>query len=346
MNAALQALTNRQREILRSVVEEFVSTGQPVGSRYLVDRTALNVSSSTVRAELSELERRGLLTHPHTSAGRVPTESGYRFYVDELLDRLEPRPEGLPLDFSESQNEVEAALRITTEMLAEVTRLLALASAPALEAASVRHVEVLLLQARVVMVVVITSTGGVSSHTAVFPDSVDQGLAQWAGEYLNDRLGGQWLGAHILRRSFEDPDLSPRERGFLAALRPAFAEAARGEQRIVVGGAGGLLEGLRDEELDTYRQLMELLERRVALIDLLARSMEPLRPFVRVGGEIDIPELRPLSLVGASYGLLSQSLGSVSLVGPLRMDYQKAIRSVRSAAYELSRYVEEIYGEN
>jgi heat-inducible transcriptional repressor len=346
MNVPTPELTDRQREILRSVIEEYVTTGQPVGSKYLVDRADLRVSSSTVRAELSELERRGLLTHPHTSAGRVPTESGYRFYVDQLLDRLQPRPDALALDFSAARNEVDAALRTTTEILAQVTRLLALASAPPLETASVRHVEVLLLQPRVVMVVVITSTGGVSSHTALFPDPVDLGIINWASEYLNDRLRGQWLGAHVLRRCFEDSALPQRERTFLAELRPAFAEVARGEQRIVVGGAAGLLEELRAEELGPYRRLMEMLEQRVALIDLLARSVEPLRPFVRVGDELDIPELNRLSLVGASYGLVNQAFGAVSLVGPLRMDYEKAIRSVRSAAYELTRYLEEIYGEN
>lgn len=344
MNAA--ELTHRQREILRSVVEEYVSSGQPVGSKHLIERTAMPVSSSTVRSELSELERRGLLTHPHTSAGRVPTERGYRLYVDELLERLEPRPEALPLDLSEASNEVEAALRTTTEMLARVTRLLALASAPPLEAASVRHVEVLLIQPRIVSVVVITSSGGVSSHTAVFSEPVDAGVANWAGQYLNEQFAGRRLGAHLLGQRFGDLTLSDREREFLAALRPAFMEAAHGEQRIVVGGAAGLLDELRTEELGTYSTLLDLLERRAALIGALACSTEPMRPFVRVGDELDIPELSEFSLVGASYGVFHQSLGAVSLVGPLRMDYGKAIRSVRGAALELSRFVEDIYGEN
>jgi heat-inducible transcriptional repressor len=345
MNASAK-LTNRQREILRTVVEEYVSTGQPVGSKHLVERAGMTVSSSTVRNELSELERRGLLTHPHTSAGRVPTERGYRLYVDQLLERLDSRPDGLLVDFSQARNEVEAALRATTERLAQVTRLLALASAPPLETARVRHVEVLLLQARAAMVVVITSTGGVSSHTVVFPDPVDAGLANWAAQYLNEQLAGRILGTHLLRQRFDDPGLSEPERSFLAALRPAFTEAARGEQRIVVGGAAGLLDELRAEELDTYGTLLELLERRAALIDSLARSMEPMRPFVRVGDELDIPELRALSLVGASYGLLNRTLGAISLVGPVRMDYETAIRSVRGAALQLSRFVEDIYGEN
>jgi heat-inducible transcriptional repressor len=345
MNTAT-TLTDRQREILRSVVEEYVLTGQPVGSKHLVARTAMNVSSSTVRSELSELEQRGLLTHPHTSAGRVPTERGYRLYVDELLARLEPRPQALPLDLSDSQNEVEAALRTTTEMLAEVTRLLALASAPPLETASVHHVEVLAIQPRVATVVVITSTGGVSSHTAAFAEQVDPGMAKWAAQYLNEQLAGRRLGGHLISRSFGDPGLTERERDFLAALRPAFTEAARGEQRLVVGGAGALLEKLRADELETYQTLLELIERRAALFGVLARSLEPMRPFVRVGDELELGELSDFSLVGASYGVLNQSLGAVSLVGPLRMDYDKAIRSVRGAAAELSRFVEDVYGEN
>src|SRR6478609_4348161 len=177
-------LSERQSAILRRVVEEFVNTKQPVGSKMLVERSDLRVSPSTVRAELAELESLGLLTHPHTSAGRVPTEAGYRRYANELLERLEPQPVPFPLDLSAAQAEVDSALQATTEMLSDVTRLLALVSAPPLESATIRHVEVLLLQPRVVMVVVITSTGAVTKRVYAFADTVDPGLANWAGQYL------------------------------------------------------------------------------------------------------------------------------------------------------------------
>jgi len=133
-------LSPRQRSILRHVVEEFVATGQPVGSRTLVDRAGLNIAPSTVRHELAELESKGFLTHPHTSAGRVPTESGYRYYAAELLGRLEPQPQEFPLDLHTTRTEVEAALQATTEMLSQVTRLLALVSAPPLEATTIVRV--------------------------------------------------------------------------------------------------------------------------------------------------------------------------------------------------------------
>ncbi|HEX2291833.1 MAG TPA: hypothetical protein VHH55_00875, partial [Gaiellaceae bacterium] len=130
-------LTDRQREILRRLVEEHIATGQPVGSKYLVERAGLSVSPSTVRSELAELERRGLLTHPYTSAGRVPTEEGYRLFAQGLLDRLEPRPGTLEIDLSSAGTEVESALQATTEALSQLTRLLALVSAPPPEAATV-----------------------------------------------------------------------------------------------------------------------------------------------------------------------------------------------------------------
>src|SRR6266511_2075982 len=316
-------LSERQREILRRIVEEFVESRQAVGSKRLVERTGMTVSPSTVRSELAELERLGLLTHRHTSAGRVPTEAGYRFYADSLLEQLEPRPSPFPLELAAARSEVEAALEATTERLSQVTRLLALVSAPPLQTATVRHVEVLLLQRQVVMVVVITSTGGVSKRVFALSEPIDTGLALWAGEYLNERLAGLELGSALLRRRFEDPSLSPRELEFLELLRPAFTDLVAGqEQRLFVGGAASLLGDVRAEALGSRL------------------------PFVLVGGELENVALRDVSLVGASYGLTNRTLGAVSLVGPLRMDYEKAIRSVRAAAHELSRFVEAVYEDN
>ena len=339
-------LSQRQREILRGVVEEYVATGQPVGSKNLVARTAMAVSSSTVRAELAELESVGLLTHPHTSAGRVPTDRGYRLYVDSLLERLDPRPGRFPLDLSGVRSEVEAALQATTEVLSQLTRLLALVSAPPLEATTVRHVEVLLLQPRLVMAVVITSTGGVSKGVFGFDEPVDPGLAGWAAEYLNDRVAGLSLGASLLRQRFDDPGLTARERAFLARLRPAFTELVRDEQRLYVGGAASLLDEARADELVAYRNLFQMLDQRAAVLEVVAGALDSSRPFVRVGAELDNPALKDVSLVSASYGLTNRRLGTVNLIGPLRMDYEMAIRSVRSAASELSRYVEDLYADN
>lgn len=337
-------LTLRQERLLASVVEEHVTTGAPVGSRTLVERGGMDVSPSTVRAELSALEDQGLLTHPHTSAGRLPTDLGYRFYVDRVLAALQPKPSEFDLDLSAMRSQIDEALRATTEALAHVTHLLALVSAPPLETAIVRHVEVLLLQPQVVMVVVITYTGGVTKRVVDFKEPVDPGLAEWADQYLNERVAGLQLGARMLRSRFEDPELSARERDFLAWLKPAFAEAMEaGEPNLYVGGAAGLLDEFRLSDLPSYRRLLETLEERAALLQLLRTSIGSKRPFVRVGSEIQDPALRSVSLVAAPYGLQHRNLGTVSLLGPTRMDYVKAIDAVRWAAHELSHFIEEFY---
>ena len=337
-------LSQRQGDILRRVVEEYVATGQPVGSKTLVERAGLDLSSSTVRAELADLERRGLLTHPHTSAGRTPTEAGYRVYVDELLARPQSRPAEFPLGLAAARAEVDEALQATTDALSQVSRLLALVSSPPLEAATVRHIEVLPLQPTVVMVVVITSTGGVAKQRYVFAEPVDSGLVLWSADYLRERLAGVRLRSRLLRRAFEDPALSPREQRFLEAIRGAF-DTVDEDRRLYVGGAAGLLDDLRAEEIGAYRGLIDALEKRAALLDVLAQSIGQDRPFARVGDELQPSGLHDLALVGATYGYANQTLGAVSLLGPLRMDYEKALRSVRGAAHELSRFVEEVYSE-
>jgi len=337
-------ISERKRDILRQVVEVYVRTGEPVGSKALVERAGLRVSASTVRSELAELEMLGLLTHPHTSAGRIPTDEGYRFYAGEVLARQEPRPARFPLDLTSMRSELEAALQSTTDMLSQVTRLLALVSAPGLETATVRHVEVLLLQPSVVMVVTITSTGGVAKKLLTFEAPVDPGVAAWANEYLNERLAGVGLGTHLLRKRIEDPGLSPRELAFLDALRPAFLELATpAAQSLYVGGAASLLDDVRADELEACRRLLSVLEKRAAVLELMGDAFDVRRPFVRIG--LDHPGLQAVALVGATYGLRTRTLGTVGLLGPVRMDYDKAVRTVRAAAFELSRLVESAYDE-
>jgi heat-inducible transcriptional repressor len=341
----MSQLSERRRDILLRVVEEYIATREPVGSKGLVERSGLPVSASTVRNELAELEAMGLLTHPHTSAGRIPTEAGYRYYAAEVLERAEPRPARFPLDLTAMRSEIEDALQSTTEMLSQVTHLLALVSAPGIETATVRHVEVLVLQPSVVMVVTITSTGGVAKKLFEFERPVDSGLAAWAGEYLNERLAGVQLGTHRLRSRIEDPGLSAQELAFLDALRPAFVDLATPPtQALYVGGAASLLDDARGDELEACRRLLSVLEKRAAVLELMSDAFDARRPFVRVG--LDHPALHDVALVGATYGLPTRTLGTVGLLGPVRLDYAKAVPTVRAAALELSRLVESAYDED
>jgi heat-inducible transcriptional repressor len=339
-------ITPRQSFILRKLVETHVELDQPVGSKWIAEQDDVPWGPSTVRAELARLEDFGLLEHPHTSAGRVPTDRGYRMYVDDLLaeGRLPvPRPR---LELSTMRREVDEAMRATTEQLSQVTNLLALVTAPPIETATIRRVEVLLLQPQVAMVVVITSTGGVTKRVISYEDPVDPGVVDWAGSYLNEALGGLDVGSRMMQARLAEPQLSESERAFLATLAPAFTELEdTAESSLFMGGAGRLLSEHRFQELSQIGALLEVLEHRRALLGVLRLSLTEPSVYVRIGSENPAPELRSLSLVAANYGLARRNLGAVSVLGPLRMDYPQAIISVREAARELSRFVAEVYDE-
>jgi heat-inducible transcriptional repressor len=271
----------------------------------------------------------------------VPTDAGHRFYVDRLLPE---RSRDRALDLQLMRREVDEAMRATTETLSQVTNLLAIVSAPPLDTATIRHVEVLSLQPQVLMVVVITSTGGVTKRVFTFASPVDPGLAQWAAEYLNERLTGMGLGARMLHSRLSDPSLRPGEQAFLDRLAPAFTELAEtAEHTLYVDGAARLLSEHRFQDLTQINELMQMLERRVALLEVLRLALTERDVVVRIGTENELPALHSLALVAAGYGLPARNLGTVSLIGPVRMDYAGAIRTVREAALQLSRFIEDVY---
>jgi heat-inducible transcriptional repressor len=335
-------LSPRQELLLGKVVDGFAATGQPVGSKALAGDPDVAGAPSTVRNDLAALEEHGLLAHPHTSAGRVPTDAGYRYFVDRLLPaRREPRPD---LKLSLVRREVDEAMRRTTETLSQVTNLLALVTAPPIATTTIRHVELLALQPQVLMVVIITSTGGVSKRVLTFEEPVDPGLADWALAYLNEQLVGMGLGARMLHSRLNDPSLDPTERAFVERLAPAFTQLADiAENTLYVDGAARLLTEHRFQDVTQLNDLLEALERRVSLLGVLSRALDERDLYVRIGTENEIPALRSLSLVAANYGLPQRNLGTVSVIGPTRMDYAGAILTVREAALQLSRFVEDVY---
>jgi heat-inducible transcriptional repressor len=338
-------LTKRQELILRCVVDEHLESGKPVGSKALAGEREIVWSASTVRAELSALEGAGFLTHPHTSAGRVPTDSGYRTYVEGLL-ASEPRSSGVgvELELSRMRREVDDAMRETTVALSKMTDLVALVTAPPLDTATIHRVEALLLQPNVVMVVVISSPGAVTKRTFSFEEPVDPGVVEWASEYLNERLSGLGLGARMIAGRLADPELGRAEQRFLSSIRTAFSSfEGAGEQQLYMEGAASLLSESHFGDLPDIDRLMRTLERRASVLRMLRSALDERSVFLWIGDENPQPELRSVSVVGANYGLGYRNLGSVGVVGPLRMDYATAIVSVRDAARELSRYFESVY---
>lgn len=242
-------LSERQELILRLVVDAHLASGKPVASKPIAERREVEWGASTVRAELAALEAAGYLTHPHTSAGRVPTEVGYRYYVDWLIESGMPAADaGVELELSRLRRKIDEAMRETTSALAQVTDLMALATAPP-------HGEIL---------------------------------------YMH--------------------------------------------------GISRLLSEAHFADLPRVDRLMTALERRADMLGMLRSALDERSVFLWIGGENPQPELRSVSVVGANYGLAHRNLGSVGVVGPLRMDYATAIASVHGAARELSRYCETVYG--
>ncbi len=335
-------LSDRERRVLEAVIQCYVATAEPAGSRSLSRRFGLGVSPATIRNTMSDLEEKGFLFHPHTSAGRVPTDMGFRYFVDRLLPAKRERAS---LELELTRREVDEAMRATTETLSQITNLLAIVSAPPLDTATIRHIEVLLLQPQIVMVVIITSTGGVSKRVLTFPTTVDSGLVAWAAEFLNEQLTGIGLGGRKLHARLADRTLSHSERGFLDSLLPAFTDlAATAEDTLYVDGAARLLHEHRFHDLSQINALMQMLEGRVTLLEMLRTALGDRNDVVvRIGAENEAPGLRSLAMVAAGYGLPLRPLGTVSLIGPVAMDYATTIGVVREAAAQLSRFVEDVY---
>lgn len=347
-------LTQRQAKVLKAVVELHYATGRPVGSKLLVEEGFVDASSSTVRYELGRLEALGMLEHPHTSAGRVPTDLGYRTYVDHLMDDGPTPHAPRQLVVDDPGSRIDEALRETTRRLAGATGLLAVITAPRASGAVIRHVEVLQLAANRLVVVVITAAGDVARHVVTTPVPVDPGLVDWAGEYLNERVAGLALGEHRLNARLTHPELSPSELGMLALLSPAFEDLDDGRQELHVGGASAEQLARHGDDVQRVLQLVAMLDERRRLLEALRpmvdRGIPSVHPSrvrgvtIRIGCENQMPELQRLSVVGAAYGVDARPLGMVGLIGPRSMDYVLASRVVNLAADGLSDLAEELYG--
>ncbi len=338
------ALTPRQERVLRAVIEEYIASGAPVGSKHLTERFMLGVAPSTIRNDLADLEELGMLAHPHTSAGRVPTDGGYRHYVDTIIQERRESAPAVTIARDRARSEIDDALRETAQALSRVTELLAVVSAPAVTTSAVRHIEVLALQSNLIMVVIITTAGQVTKRVFSFSRPVDEGLAEFARVYLNEQLVGGQLGTHRVDNVFESPELRAKEREFLGTLRPAFRGVGQGAvEDLHVGGTSRLLENLTREGASHLNEILAVLEQRFNLLELLSEALGKEGLFLRIGHEMEDPSLQACSLVAANYGVANRNLGTVSVLGPTRMDYQRVIATVRATADSLSSYLEDIW---
>ncbi len=331
-------ISDRQREILLKTLELYISTGAPVGSHALTE--AVDASSSTIRAELADLESSGLLTHPHTSAGRVPTDAGYRYYVDALMTG-DPR-EGSSFEAPEGYGNLDELLRGVSEGMSEVTPLLAVVAGPGALGDSLSRVDYLPLVDGALLLVVSMESGASSSATLTLPAFVEGDELREIFAALNSWLGGRPVGSDLELASAARKALSDHDPLVVGAVLEAIEVLGRATDRgVFVRGASALLTRLDDLDPQSLAAVVEIFERRRWLLRLMGDALQRSAVassgvVVSIGAENALYNLMGTSLVAAAYGHHERPYGVVSLIGPKRMDYDAAITTVRSAAETLT----------
>lgn len=335
-SAPPEDLDDRKVRILRTIVAEYVAQAAPVGSRHVVELAGLDVSSATVRNEMAALEDAGYLAQPHTSAGRVPTDKGYRFFVDDLRRRqtVDPVRRETVAELLGSVTSLEELLVRSTQALTQLTHLVSLVTAPVVDTSRLKLVELVDLTPRAVLILLVTDAGHVEKRLIELRSAATPGDLRRARSVVNENLHG--------RRLREVPDLlegladeAPAELREL--LEGVSAVAGEGSEerildRVLVGGTASLAgqPGIGREQLS---RVLALLEERVTLARLLTEAATEGEPTVRIGAEHDVEGLQPTALVAQRYRLLTA--GSVGVLGPTRMDYAGVLGTVRAVADQL-----------
>jgi heat-inducible transcriptional repressor len=336
-------LDERKLAVLRAIVEDYVSTTEPVGSKSLVDRHHLDVSPATIRNDMAVLEEQGYIVQPHTSAGRVPTDKGYRLFVDRMsaVKPLSAAERRAIETFLAGAYDLDDVVMRTVRLLAQLTRQVAVVQYPSLTRSSVRHVELVPLASKRLMVVLITDTGRVEQRTVELPDVTDEDAVTQLRAVLNACLDGRRL-TEVATVVVDLPALlAPSQRPNAAAVFSVILESLveRHEERVVVGGAANLTAADFTKGL---REVLESLEEQVVLMRLLGESTDQPALTVRIGAENPVEGLRSTSVVAAGYGTGDQMLARLGVLGPTRMDYPTAMGAVRAVA----RYVGQILAES
>ncbi|MEO9200631.1 MAG: heat-inducible transcriptional repressor HrcA [Antricoccus sp.] len=330
---------DRKLDVLRAIVEDFVATREPVGSRAIVERHHLGVSAATIRNDMAQLEEEGYITHRHTSAGRVPTDRGYRLFVDQIAD-LKPlsSAERRAIErFLTGAVDLDDMLRRSVRLLAQVTQQAAVVSYPSLSRSSVRHVELVHLAPSRLMIVLITDTGRVEQRAADVPRQVDVDDIAVMRTMLNSALVGVRLSDSTsvvgMLPEAVDRSLRPVMSVLCALLFDALIEPA--EDRIVIGGAANLTRNTQDFA-HSLGAVLEALEEQVVLLKLVDEAVHPDGVTVSIGEENAAPGLRSTSVVAIGYGT-DNRLGGLGVVGPTRMDYAANMAAVLTVARYIGR---------
>src|SRR5215213_3612019 len=338
----------RSQAILRAVIEEYVTTAQPVGSQALVERYRLGVSSATVRAVLSELEAAGLLTHPHTSAGRVPTEHGYRYYVESIIESA-PLPPVEQLMIRHQFGQVEYAsehwFRLAATTLASLTRSAGLATPAKPRAAHVRRVDLVAINERLVSLIVVLREGAIKQALVNLEAATDQDILNDIARQLNERAAGRTaseVALAVAAMPIDDSAPLARRVGerLVRTLREYDDDAI---EEVFSDGLLNVMEAPEFAQSDKLRRVFSALENRMWLGRLVGNVATTGEVRVFIGHENEPADMRDVSLVLASYGMPGRAIGVVGVLGPTRMSYSNAIGTVRFVSGLMNELVDHLY---
>ncbi len=340
------SLDERKLDVLRAIVEDYIATHEPVGSKSLVDRHQLRVSSATVRNDMAVLEEEGYIHQPHTSAGRVPTDKGYRLFVDRLstVKPLSPAERRAIQRLLSGAVDLDDIVHRTVRLLAQLTRQVAVVQYPSLSRSSVRHLELVTLGAGRLMLVMITNTGRVEQRVVDLPGPLLEDDVLDLRSKINDKLVGQRLSeTPVLVESLVD-EIGPELRPAMATLSSVLMETLieRREERLSLAGTANLARGTALDFPGSFRHVLEALEEEVVLLKLIGEVDSPTTLRIRIGDENEYEGLRTTSVVSTGYGPGSVIVGGLGVLGPTRMDYPGTIAAVRAVA----RYVGELLAQN
>jgi heat-inducible transcriptional repressor len=344
------SLDDRKLEVLRAIVEDYVVTQEPVGSKALVERHQLKVSPATIRNDMAVLEEEGYLRQPHTSAGRVPTDKGYRLFVDKL-SRVKPlsAAERRAIErFLIGAVDLDDVVHRTVRLLAQLTRQVAIVQYPSLTRSRIRHLELVPISSTRVMVVMITDTGRVEQRLVEMPGPIQAEDVADLRNVINERLGGRWLGeAPGLVEDLHD-QVRAELRLPMSTLASVLLEAMvdRTDERIALAGTANLTRGNLLDFAGSLRPILEALEEEMVLLKLFGHvdgdSPDGQLTRIRIGDENEIEDLRATSVVTTGYGPGSTVIGGLGVLGPTRMDYPATIATVRAVA----RYVGDVLAQS
>jgi len=339
------SLDDRKLEVLRAIVEDYVATQEPVGSKALVERHHLGVSPATVRNDMAVLEDEGYIRQPHTSAGRVPTNAGYRLFVDRLsrVKPLSPAERRAIERFLIGAVDLDDVVHRTVRLLAQLTQHVAVVQYPSLSRSVVRHLELVPLSTTRLMLVMIADTGRVEQRLVELPRPVPADDVTELRRQVNEKLAGEKLAdTPPLVQSLVD-ESSPDRRSMMACLASVLLETLveRNEERVALAGTANLTRGGILDFEGMLRPVLEALEEEVILLKLIG-EVEPSITRVRIGDENEIDNLRSTSVVSAGYGPGTTIVGGLGVLGPTRMDYPGTIATVRAVA----RYVGDLLAQN